>query len=182
MSLYTDPPTGGTDPEVKSKRTQATEQLINRSGQFMGEMLDRRYDLDPFDHRKYKFDTDVVMDGDRVMLKGDGKGKGTVIADVKNRFKFSPEQIARVKKMAFGSGEDRQAAKQFMMEMGILKGNVGAMTDRNMHDVINLLEMNLEDINMNHFFDDFHKHYGQKGKPVDDMPDPPMPEDPDLPS
>ena len=183
MSLYTDPPTGGTDPVVKSKRTQATEQLIDRSGQFMGDMLNRRYDLKPFDHRQYKFDTDVIMDGDRVMLQGDpDKGKGTVIADVKSRFKFSPEQIARVKKMAFGSGEDRQAAKQFMIEMGILKGNVGSMTDRNMHDVINLLEMNLDDINMNHFFDDFHKHYGQKMEEGADLPElPPMPEDdPDL--
>ena len=183
MSLYTDPPMEDpTEPTVKSKRTTATETLRNRSGEFMGDMLDRRYDLEPFDHRKYKFDTDVIVDGDRVMLKGDGKGKGNVIADVKSRFKFSPEQIARVKKMAFGNGADRQAAKQFLVEMGVLKGNLTNMTDRNMHDVLNLLEINLDDINMQHFFDDFHKHYGQKKVEGADLPDPPMPEDPDLPT
>lgn len=163
MSLYTDPPTGGTEPEVKSKRTQATETLINRSGAFMGDVFNKRYDLEPFDPTSYKFDTEMIVDGDRVMLKGDpAKGKGHVIANVKSRHKFSADQIDRLKKLAFGSGDERRQAKQFMIEEGLLKGNLGEMTDRNMQDILNLLEMNLDEINKEAFFTEFHKNYGSK--------------------
>ena len=78
MSLYTDPPT---DPP-KSKRTIKSEELIGSFGENrLGQVLDRRFDKEPFDASSYNFGTDVVEDGNRVMIKGDGGARGHVVLD-----------------------------------------------------------------------------------------------------
>ena len=163
MSLYNDPPTGDpTDPPKKSKRTIKSEELINSFGaDRLGQVLNRRYDLHPFDSKSYNFGTEVVEDGNRVMIVGNpDKGRGHVVLDKRKDYLISPQQLKKLRE-DYRTAEGRKQVKTFLEEKGFLKSSYG-MTDKQLQDFLYYIEMNAEDLNNRSFYEKAYKDYGMK--------------------
>jgi len=151
---------------TKGKRNKLYDDTSARSGDYIGDTLSRDFSRKPIDVAAYKFDTQLVDEGEKVMLLGDPKsGRGTIVVDRSNFQSFSPELPNKLRKQLFeGTGEDRAAAINFMKERGLLKGDVSKMTRQNFEDVLVRFEDSLPELNDLNMYDQMSKSYaGKKG-------------------
>jgi hypothetical protein len=153
--IYGDPK----DPKGKSGRSKLYDDTTARSGKYMGSVLQRDFSRDPIDPYGYGFDTEIIEDGDKVMLAGDPKkGRGTVVLD-RNDFKAWDLELPNQIRNKLSDASTRAQAIDWMKERNIIAGNTEGMTDQNLEDVLIRFEDSLRDLNEIKLYDYLQSHY-----------------------